>query len=133
MQSSPIRRTALRLGLVGLLATVLLLLAAGARPAGAQTSFDERITSFRSEVAVQDDGSVVITETIAYDFGSSTNHHGIERFVPTRVPYDDVKKGYDRVFPLDVLSRRVRPRPTSTRPRPTAATHGSASATRIRP
>ena len=52
---------------------------------------------------MQDDGSVIITETIAYDFGSSTNHHGIERFVPTRVPYDDVKKGYDRVFPLDVL------------------------------
>jgi uncharacterized protein (TIGR04222 family) len=103
VQSSRLRRTALRLGLVGLLATVVLLLGTGTGPAGAQTAFDERITSFRSEVAVEDDGAVVVTEIIAYDFGSSTSHHGIERFVPTRVPYDDVKEGYDRVFPLDVL------------------------------
>ena len=32
----------------------------------------------------QRDGSVLITETIAYDFGTSTSHHGIERIMPTR-------------------------------------------------
>ena len=45
---------------------------------------------------------MIITETIDYDFGS-TPHHGIDRFVPTRVPYDDAKKGYDRLYPMDVL------------------------------
>src|SRR4051794_39205712 len=102
VQSQRARRAGSALGLAAGLLIALVGLLASARPAAAQ-SFGESIRSFRSDVAVQQDGSVVITETIDYDFGGAS-HHGIDRFVPTRVPYDEAKKGYDRLFPMDVLS-----------------------------
>ena len=86
-------------GLVLLFACAVLLRA----PAGAQASGGERIRSFGSTVEVADDGTVTVAEEITYDFGS-TQRHGIERTIPVRYPYDDVKEGYDRVTPLEVVS-----------------------------
>ena len=71
-------------------------------PAGAQTSGGERIRRFDSTIEVADNGTVTVTEEITYDFGSN-QRHGIERTIPVRYPYDDVKEGYDRVTPLDVV------------------------------
>jgi len=78
-------------------------LGAGAGAGAAQRqSFGERITDYVSDVEIARDGTVTITEAITYDFGS-TPRHGILREIPVRFAYDEVKKGYDRVTPLDVV------------------------------
>jgi uncharacterized protein (TIGR04222 family) len=69
-----------------------------ATPASAQTA--ERIVSYRVAIAIEPSGSLRLTETIDYDFGSS-EHHGIYRDIPERLRYDDT---FDRVYPIDVLS-----------------------------
>ena len=68
-------------------------------PASAQGS--ERIRSYDVKIEIEADDSIVITETIEYDFGGSADRHGIFRDVPTRLRYDD---RYDRVYPLHVDS-----------------------------
>ncbi|MEA2551366.1 MAG: hypothetical protein QOE25_1135, partial [Actinomycetota bacterium] len=65
-----------------------------APPAGAQTV--ERINSYHETVRVQSDGTLDVTEEIAYDFGS-TPHHGIFRDIPTVFRLDDT---FDRVTPV---------------------------------
>jgi uncharacterized membrane protein YgcG len=72
--------------------------AAWGSPALAQTS--EVIHSYDVAIEIRADGSIRVTEVIAYDFGP-TAHHGIFRDVPTREAYDD---RYDRLFPLHVES-----------------------------
>ncbi|MEO8422483.1 MAG: DUF2207 domain-containing protein [Actinomycetota bacterium] len=65
-------------------------------PASAQSS--EGIRAYDVKIEIRGDGSLLITETIEYDFGSA-QRHGIVRDVPTRQTYDD---RYDRVYPLHV-------------------------------
>ena len=71
-----------------------------AAPAAAGSS--ERITDYRSEVTIETDGTIEVHETIDYDFGA-VPHHGIYRDVPVRTDQSG-KEGYDRVYPLDVVS-----------------------------
>ena len=102
----------------GLLALVALLLGAGPAsaqvgpasaqvgpasaqvgPASAQVD-SERITSYNVDLNVETTGSLLVTETIDYDFGF-TPHHGIYRDVPVRFDYNS---RYERIYPLHVLS-----------------------------
>ncbi len=69
-------------------------------PASAMAQFNEQIDSYDVRIEIQGDGSLLITEVIAYDFGV-TEHHGIFRDVPTRLRYDDTD---DRLYPLEVDS-----------------------------
>jgi hypothetical protein len=78
-------------------ATVLSV-AGGAGVASAQTA--ERIRSYDVDVAIDRSGSMLVTERIHYDFGT-TEHHGIFRDIPDRLAYDDTR---DRVYPIDVVS-----------------------------
>lgn len=87
----------LAIAIVASIAASALAFAAGA-PASAQTS--EGIRSYDVKIEIHGDGSLLITETIEYDFGSA-ERHGIVRDVPTRQTYDD---RYDRVYPVHVES-----------------------------
>lgn len=60
----------------------------------------ERIEAYDVSIDIQRDGSLAVTERIAYDFGS-TEHHGIFRTIPVRFHYDDKS---DRIYRLRVLS-----------------------------
>ena len=73
---------------------------AGAGPAAAGST--ERITNYRSDVTIETDGTILVHETIDYDFGV-VPHHGIYRDVPVRTSQSG-KRGYDRVYPLTVES-----------------------------
>ena len=76
-------------------------LAVALAPVGrAAAQSPERILRYAVEITIDEDGSIVVTETIDYDFGSS-ERHGIFRDIPTRLRYDDT---YDRIYPLEVLS-----------------------------
>jgi hypothetical protein len=83
------------------LATVLvtagLALAVLVAPARAQAA--EQILDYRVDLQIEADGALVVSEQIAYDFGSE-ERHGIFRDVPVRFRYDD---RHDRVYPLHVL------------------------------
>src|SRR6185312_9198291 len=68
----------------------------------ASAGVTERITDYRSEVTIEHDGTIEVHETISYDFGV-VPHHGIYRDVPVRTDQSG-KDGYDRVYPLDVVS-----------------------------
>jgi hypothetical protein len=76
------------------------LLLAFAGSAGATQVGGERITTYDVAIAVEPTGSIMVTETIDYDFGSNA-HHGIFRTIPVRFHYDS---RYDRVYPLHILS-----------------------------
>ncbi|HYD08502.1 MAG TPA: DUF2207 domain-containing protein [Acidimicrobiales bacterium] len=78
------------------LAVALVLLTSA--PAHAQTA-GEQVTSIDAVLTVDDDGSLLIEETIAYDFGANARR-GIFRDVPTRQTYDD---RHDRRYPMTVL------------------------------
>lgn len=83
--------------------------AASSRPSERDRTVErdgERIDSFHTTAAVRRSGAVDVTEEIRYDFAGTTAH-GIYRNIPTRFPYDDVKKGYDRLTPLDLVSVRA--------------------------
>ncbi|MGH2529362.1 MAG: DUF2207 domain-containing protein [Actinomycetota bacterium] len=82
------------LAFVAVVATPLVAFAAAA----AQSP--ERILRYAVEITIEQDASIVVSETIDYDFGSS-ERHGIFRDVPTRLRYDDT---YDRIYQLEVLS-----------------------------
>jgi hypothetical protein len=85
-------------------AVVLTGLGLGGGTASAQvraaSSGGEQIDSYRVNLAVRRDGSMHVSETIAYDFASSPDKHGILREIPIEVNDDSVKKGYDRVYPI---------------------------------
>jgi uncharacterized membrane protein YgcG len=68
-----------------------------AAPARAQTP--ERILDYAVTLQIEAAGTLLVTERIAYDFGTA-ERHGILRDVPVRFRYDD---RYDRVYPLQVL------------------------------
>jgi hypothetical protein len=97
-----------RVGTLGVLTGVLFLAGAGAaaRPAAAAPALaapSESISSYDTRVEVRADGSMRITETIAYDFGDN-DKHGILREIPARFRYDD---SHDRVYPIDEVSVTV--------------------------
>jgi hypothetical protein len=73
-----------------------------ASSASAATFGSEEITRFDSDITIESDGALLVKETIVYDFGT-LQRHGIFRDIPVRVDYP-TKKGYDRVYPLDVVS-----------------------------
>jgi uncharacterized RDD family membrane protein YckC/uncharacterized membrane protein YgcG len=60
----------------------------------------EWITSYHAGIAIQRDGSIVVTEQIVYDFGSD-QRHGIFRVIPVRLRYNGT---YDRIYAVDVQS-----------------------------
>jgi len=86
-----------------LLATAVLIplavLGLGMGSASAQAG-TERITAYDVEIQVEPTGSMLVTETIDYDFGSN-DRHGIFRRIPVRTGYDD---RYERIFPLKIIS-----------------------------
>lgn len=69
------------------------------------TSADEaeRITSYDVALTVRASGAMDVTETIAYDFGTS-QRHGIFRALPTKVPFDSENFRIYRVSDLRVVS-----------------------------
>jgi uncharacterized membrane protein YgcG len=71
----------------------------GAAPAAAQGA-GERIRRYEVDIVVAADGSADFREVIEYDFAAN-DRHGIERYLPTRMGYDDEQ---DRLYPLRVLS-----------------------------
>ncbi len=73
-------------------------------PASAATFGAEEISSFDSDVTIEPSGTLRVHETIVYDFGT-VPHHGIYRDLISRVDYP-AKSGYDRVYPLTVVSVR---------------------------
>ena len=79
--------------------------------ASAQTGA-ERITSYDTGIAIQRDGSILVTEQIVYNFGSN-QRHGIIREIPVRFRYNG---SYDRIYRIDVRSvRSYAPRPVHSR------------------
>jgi uncharacterized membrane protein YgcG len=68
--------------------------------AGAQGFVFESIKRYDVQVQIQPSGSMLVTETIDYDFGSAAKH-GIFRDIPERLHYDDT---YDRIYRIDVVS-----------------------------
>ncbi|HEX9352889.1 MAG TPA: DUF2207 domain-containing protein, partial [Streptosporangiaceae bacterium] len=72
-----------------------------AAPEGASAqTFGERITSYHAWIAIQRDGSILVTERITYDFGSD-QRHGIFQVIPVRFRYNG---SYDRIYPVNVRS-----------------------------
>jgi uncharacterized protein (TIGR04222 family) len=82
-----------------IVAVALAAILALALPARGQSQ--EAIRRYDVAVEIRTDGTTHIVETIAYDFGSTTDHHGIFRDIPTRLAYDDRN---DRVYPVDVVA-----------------------------
>jgi hypothetical protein len=58
------------------------------------------ITSFHSDIRLNPDSSLNMTEDILVDFGPQ-QHHGIFRYIPVRYRYDDT---HDRYYELNVMS-----------------------------
>jgi uncharacterized membrane protein YgcG len=69
-------------------------------PAMAPAQHSEVIHRYDVEIEIEADGTLLISETIRYDFGSS-ERHGIYRDIPDRLEYDDE---HDRLYPIDVVS-----------------------------
>ena len=60
----------------------------------------ESTPRFDVHIAIQPSGDLLVTETIVQEFGS-TPRHGIFRFIPDRLRYDDE---FDRVYPIELVS-----------------------------
>lgn len=87
-------------------AAALAMIFAAPEGASAQT-FAERITRYHAWIAIQRDGSILVTERITYDFGSD-QRHGIFQVIPVRFRYNG---SYDRIYPVDVRSVQSRDAP----------------------
>jgi uncharacterized membrane protein YgcG len=83
-------RWVVRIGLVAVLAT------GWPAPAHAAQVGSERIVAYDVRLDVRRDGSLIVVETIDYDFGF-VPRHGISRDVPVRFRYDG---RHDRVYPI---------------------------------
>src|SRR6476659_1410373 len=86
-------------------AAVLLVFAVlfgGASRATAASGFTESIKRYDVDITIEPTGTLLIRETIDYDFGP-VPHHGIFRDIPTRFDYT-TKADTDRVYPIDVIS-----------------------------
>jgi uncharacterized membrane protein YgcG len=71
----------------------------------AQSLGIEQIQAYDSDVRIEANGSLLVSETIHYDFGV-VPHHGIFRDIPDRFDYPN-KKNTDRVTPISVVSVRA--------------------------
>jgi uncharacterized membrane protein YgcG len=69
-----------------------------AAPAQAQAT--EQILDYAVDLRIEAGGALLVTERIAYDFGTE-ERHGILRDLPVRFRYDG---RYDRVYPVHVLN-----------------------------
>ncbi len=69
-------------------------------PAGAQGFVFESTPRFDVHIGIEPSGDLLVTETIVQEFGS-TPRHGIFRFIPDRLWYDEK---FDRVYPIELLS-----------------------------
>ena len=74
-----------------------LLAAAVLLPASAARAQDEAIHAYDVRIAIRDDGDLLVTERIEYDFGGGLRH-GIFRTIPSRFYQDDVN---DRVYRIE--------------------------------
>jgi uncharacterized membrane protein len=81
-----------------------------ATPARAQGFVFESTPRFDVNIVIEPSGDLLITETIVQEFGS-TPRHGILRFIPNRLRYDDE---FDRVYPIELLSVNASPPNTPT-------------------
>lgn len=87
---------------VALLGTILAAtICLGFAPVSAQGF--ETTPRFDVDITIEPEGTILVTETIVQDFGS-TPRHGIFRYVPDRLRYDD---RYDRVYPIDLVDVRT--------------------------
>jgi hypothetical protein len=94
-------RRSVRVAWLGLLVWAVLV----PSPAGAQGSVFESTPRFDVNIVIEDSGDLLVTETIVQEFGA-TPRHGIFRFIPNRLRYDDE---FDRVYPIDLLSVTASP------------------------
>ena len=76
-----------------------------AAPARGQETVFESTPRFDVNIVVEQSGDLEITETIVQEFGS-TPRHGIIRFIPNRLRYDDE---FDRVYPIELVSVQTSP------------------------
>ena len=75
------------------------LAADGARAAGpwsAASSGPEQIRAYKVDLMLKADASMHVKETITYDFGSASGHHGITRDIPIEFE-DGTDDGQDRI------------------------------------
>ncbi len=91
------------LAIAGLAAAALVWIPGGI--AAGQGFVPESTPSFDVRIVIEPSGALAITETIVQDFGD-TPRHGIFRYIPNRVRYDD---RYDRVYPIDLVSVTTSP------------------------
>ncbi len=82
---------------------MLLWLVLSPSPAQAQGFVLESTPRFDVNIVIEPSGDLLVTETIVQEFGS-TPRHGIIRFIPDRLRYDDE---FDRVYPIDLVSVRT--------------------------
>ncbi len=92
------------LSIAGLLVVAGLALVRAA-PARAQGFTPESTPTFDVRIVIEPSGTLQITETIVQDFGD-TPRHGIYRYIPDRLRYDD---RYDRVYPIELVSVTTSP------------------------
>jgi uncharacterized membrane protein YgcG len=95
---------------VGWLAACALVFLGPASPARGQGFVFESTPNFDVNIVIEPSGDLLITETIVQEFGS-TPRHGIFRFIPNRLRYDDE---FDRVYPIELLSVNASPPNTPT-------------------
>jgi uncharacterized membrane protein YgcG len=74
-------------------------------PAPAQGFVFEETERYDVRIEIEPSGDLLVTETIDQQFGD-TPRHGIFRYIPNRLRYDDE---YDRVYPIELLSVRTSP------------------------
>jgi uncharacterized membrane protein len=74
-------------------------------PSRAQGSAFESTPRFDVNIVIEDSGDLLVAETIVQEFGD-TPRHGILRFIPNRLRYDDE---FDRVYPIDLESVTASP------------------------
>ena len=89
------------------LVAVALLLVSAALLVSATNAADEGwiVERFASEVNIQADGSLLVTENIDVNFQGLTDRHGIFREIPVRYRWDPDPK-FVRVYQVDVQSVR---------------------------
>lgn len=90
---------------VGWLAALTLVFLVPAAPARAQGFVFESTPRFDVNIVIEKSGDLEVTETIVQEFGS-TPRHGIFRYIPNRLRYDDE---FDRVYPIDLESVTASP------------------------
>ena len=89
-----------RVALAG--AAVIATVGLGSSSTASAQSGAERIRAYTVDVTIQSDGSILVHETIDYDFGA-VSRHGIYRSIPVRFDYPP-KADTDRVYPIHVVS-----------------------------